>query len=215
MRVRDGFLVGVIGCGLVLGACDGDSDPDAGAVIDSGSEPMDSGPIDSGVVDSGPMIDAGPLGHCDAEDLILAAVDPGTSITVFNPTAAAIDTSEDYEFCAQPRYETLGDIESGVSIAPGESHVFAWPSGFDDTAAGGEIALYARRPFGSSEAQIDFVCWGEAGSLSRKDVAEDDGDWSGDCAAALTGAITRIPETDGTSAQSYDPTGASAALSCD
>lgn len=222
MNVRDGFVV-VMLCALVLGGCDDETDPDAGTrdagtmtdagPLDAGT--MDAGPADSGPADSGPMVDAGPILVCNAADLIIAAVDPGTSITVFNPTDAAIDTSTGYEFCSQPRYEGLGDIEAGVTIAPGTSHVFAWPSRFDDTAAGGEMALYTRSSFGSSEAQIDFVCWGVETGLSRKNVAEEDGDWSGDCAAALTGPITRIPDTDGASAASYDPTGASAALSCE
>ncbi len=223
MSLRSGVWFVWMSCLVIgLGGCDSDPGADAGGgASDAGPRTVDAGGTDAGPIavdsgtDAGPA-DAGPMetGHCAAVDLILEAVDPGTSITVFNPTAAPIDTTN-YVFCQQPIYPSLGSIEAGVTIAPGANHMFAWPSGFSSTDAGGEIAFYRMAGFSNPDNQIDFVCWGVGASPSRKNVAEMDGDWSGDCAGAVTGgSIRRVPESDGRGAASYDPSGAAAALSC-
>jgi len=220
--------------GLAVGCDDGEAETDSGVVADTGVDPGDSGtgdddsgvdtdsgvdpgdsgvdPGDSGVADSGM---GGGAAHCEATDLILEEIDPGTSITIFNPTGSAIDTSSGYVLCQRPSYPALASLEAGVTIAAGDRHTFPWPSAFGDTDAGGEVALYSSGAFGSAAAQIDFVCWGSGHSPSRKSVAEMDGDWSGDCAGAITGdSLRRIADTAGAGAADYDPTGATAALTC-
>lgn len=243
MTARDGeelemrrldWMLGVAALALVAGGCDdGDDEMDAGHDTvdagggdeDAGSETMDAGggDEDAGGGDEdagGGDEDAGATGggHCDATDLIIEAVDPGNTITIFNPTdaAIAIDGSS-YAFCERPMYPTLASLESGVTIAAGSSHDFPWPVTFASGDAGGELALYATGGFGSAGNMLDFVCWGTGRvGASRQTLAESGGLWSGDCAGAITGdALTRIPDTDGTGGASYDPTGASAALTCD
>jgi hypothetical protein len=188
----------------------GPTGEDAGADEDAGAADEDAGPD----VDGGPTVGGA---HCDATDLIIEAVDPGAGITVFNPTdaAIAIDGSS-YAFCSRPMYPTLASIESGVTIAAGASHTFDWPGTFADTDDGGELALYRTAPFGTADNLIDFVCWGSGhGTPNRQGLAESAGLWTDFCAGAIGGdALTRVPDTDGTDAASYDPTGATEPLAC-
>ncbi|MCB9596659.1 MAG: hypothetical protein H6719_28300 [Sandaracinaceae bacterium] len=224
--------------GLMLMGCDDNGGSDAGpSGTDAGPSGTDSGMVDTdagpGGTDAGPGTDAGGgvdagdvdagdvdaggstgSGVCAATDLVIEEIDPGTSITVFNPTAAPISTAG-YVFCQRPTYPSLSSIEAGVTIAANDRHVFAWPSGFADTDAGGEVAFYSSGAFGDAAAQIDFVCWGSGHTPSRKMTAEADGDWVGDCAGAISGgSIRRMQDADGHGPGSYDPTGAAAALSC-
>ena len=203
----------------LTGACgdDGTTSTDAGSLPESGVMPDSGTPgIDSGVpgTDSG----SGPAGmHCEGDDVLIAEVVPGTSVTVFNPTAAEITVSADlsmYQFCSQPAYTPL---DSTATIPAGGSHTFELPAFFDDTDADGELAIYSNGGFTNPDSIVDFVCWGPARTeaLGRKDEAEAGGHWSGDCVGAITGgSLRRIPDTDGTSASSYDPTGAALALGC-
>ena len=185
---------------------------DAGAGTDAGA---DAGvAIDAGE-DAGPP-EVGPA-HCLGIDLLIAAVDPNTSITLFNPTSDTIAIDDfNYVLCRKPDYPPVADLEAGVVIAPGESHTFPWPPTLDDDDdTAGEIALYNFPSFTNSTAQIDYVCWGGGIADGRRNVAESDGEWSGGCAPAITGeALRRVPDTDGRSAASYDATGTAAALAC-
>ncbi|MCA9605517.1 MAG: hypothetical protein KC619_07970 [Myxococcales bacterium] len=233
MTLRYGM---VLICVLALAGCDDNGGTDAGGGgsdaggggadsgmtdTDSGAMGTDAGGTDAGAVDAGD-VDAGDVdagggggGHCAGADLIIEEVDPGTGITIFNPTTAAIDTSTGYTLCQRPSYPTLATIEAGVMIPAGGRHTFAWPGTFADTDAGGEIALYSSPSFIDAAALIDFVCWGTGHTPSRLTTAEEDGDWAGACAGAITGdSLRRIPESDGHGAASYDPTGAAAALTC-
>lgn len=202
----------------LLNACDGASPLDASvgsgdAGVDAGSDagPTDAGMADAGVLDAGPP----PALHCAGGDLLIEELDPGVTVTLFNPTDAPVETDSGYSLCQQPLYVSVASLEAGVTIAPGGRHVFPWPSSFRPSDAGGEVALYSSGAFASPDAQIDFVCWGSGHSPSRKSVAEMDGDWSGDCAGAITGdSLRRIADTAGAGAADYDPTGATAALTC-
>ncbi len=173
---------------------------DLGGDVDLGSADVDAGDTDGGAVTAT---------HCSGSDLMIEDVDPGTSITLFNPTSAAIALTG-YQFCQQPSYVALtGSVPANGSL------VVPWPGTFADTDTGGEVALYSSSTFTSAAAQLDFVCWGSGHSPSRKNIAEMDGDWTGPCVAAITGpSLDRIPGSDGSGAASYDPAGAAVDLAC-
>jgi hypothetical protein len=190
--------------GTDLGSSDLGGDVDAGADVDAGGEVDAGSDVDAGAAaDAGAEVDAGsatPL-HCTGSTVFIADIDPGSSIVLFNPTGADINLTG-YQFCQVPFYEPI----SGTVPARGSLSI-PWPSRFTGTDAGGEVALYTSGSFGSAAAQIDFICWGTGnpGGSSRKGVAEMDGDWSGPCVGAVTGAsLTRLPNTDGSGASSYD-----------
>lgn len=226
-------LVAFVGCGDDDGgggtdaggmADAGGGGTDAGPGEDAGGGGMDAGPAEDaggGGTDAGPAEDAGGGGaaHCAGDDIFIAAVDPDTGITVFNPTDTDFEVTAHatYTFCSRPSYPTLASLGATATIPANGSHTFDWPVAFSDTDAGGELALYTDASFTSASSMLDFVCWGTghgAGS-SRKSVAEGGGLWSGDCVGAITGgSLKRIADTDGTSAASYDPTGATADLTC-
>lgn len=227
---RNGWMVVWLAGVLALG-CDGGTPAadggrsdggrtDSGTPVDSG-RPVDSGtPTDSGTpVDGGTPTDGGGGGgdaHCEATHLILEAVDPGNTITIFNPTSSAVNVdTAGYVLCQRPQYPTLASLQGGVTIPAGGRHAFPWPLTFADTDAGGEIALYTSTAFVDPTALVDFVCWGTGHIPSRRDVAMSGGDWSGSCAPVITGpALRRIAGTTGTGAASYDPSGTTAPLSC-
>lgn len=205
-----------------LVACgDDDTAPatDSGVRVDANREDLgrvDLGGADLGNVDLGTArVDAGNTDagttatHCGGANLIIEDVEPGTSITLFNPTSAPIALTG-YQLCQQPQYSPItGSVPAGGTL------VVDWPASFADTNAGGEVAVYTSRSFTSATALVAFVCWGTGHPETRRNIAEMDGDWSGACAGAITGgSLTRIPDTDGRGASSYDPTGASAALTC-
>ncbi len=210
-----------LGCdgGEAIDAGAGDAGSrDAGATSDAGHDAGHDAAIDA-AIDAAVEADAGAPGplHCGGDALVIAAVDPGQTVTIFNPTAGAIDlTGSEWVICDRPSYLPLDTIEPGVTIEAGASHAFAYPSSFVGTDAGGELALYRRSAFANPDALVDYVCWGTgSASESRRSVAEMGGDWSGACAGAITGeALTRRPDTDGRDASAYDPTGSSAALAC-
>ena len=155
---------------------DAGRDVDAGADADAGSD------VDAGAdVDAGGDVDAGPAAalHCTGSTVFIAEIDPGATITLFNPTGADISLAG-YQLCAMPAYVSI----TGTVPARGSLSI-PWPGSFSDTDAGGEVALYTSGSFGSATAQIDFVCWGTGHTPSRKSVAETDGDWSGACAGAF------------------------------
>ncbi|MEQ9074168.1 MAG: hypothetical protein RLP09_09950 [Sandaracinaceae bacterium] len=212
MSLRVAVRCGLALLGALIGGCDGGGTDDASvpddampddamAAADSGAEPADAG-------ETGPA-------HCLGADLFIEAFEPGTSVTLFNPTAAPIDSSDGYVFCQQPIYPAVASLEADVVIGPNERHVFPWPSGFTRNLDGGEIALYRRGAFLDPESQLDFICWGTGHSPSRKNVAEMDGDWIGDCAGPITGAsMRRLPDTEGGGADDYDVTGVAEPLAC-
>jgi hypothetical protein len=194
------------------GGTDAGSDVDAGTGTDAGSDVDAGADSDAGAdTDAGADIDAGPATalHCTGSTVFIAEIDPGTSITLFNPTGADINVAG-YLLCSRPSYPPI----SGTVPARGTLSI-PWPGSFSDTDAGGEVALYTSGSFGSASAQIDFVCWGTGHTPSRKSVAEADGDWSGACAGAITGAkLSRLPNTDGSGAASYSGAGDVPALTC-
>lgn len=208
-----GFVLalGLLGCG------DDDGSADAGADVPVVDAPVQDVPaVDAPAVDA-PVVDA-PVGpaHC-GDSLLIAEYDPMTSITIFNPTAEAVDVGETgWVLCQRANYFLLNSIEEGAVIPAGGSHTFDLPAGFQDQDDdGGEVVLYEVSAFASTDAIRDYVCWGTGRAESRRSVAEGAEIWSGDCAPAITGeALRRVPDTDGTGADSYDATGTAEALSC-
>ncbi len=194
------------------GDTDAGSDVDAGGDVDAGADVDAGSDVDAGAdVDAGGDVDAGPAAalHCTGSTVFIAEIDPGATITLFNPTGADISLAG-YQLCAMPAYVSI----TGTVPARGSLSI-PWPGSFSDTNAGGEIALYTSGSFGSATAQIDFVCWGTGHTPSRKSVAETDGDWSGACAGAITGTkLSRLPNTDGGGAASYSGAGDVPALTC-
>ena len=219
MRIRSSIAIALA---LLLAPACGDDDGTT-PPRDAGGGGGDTGTMtgtDSGMMtgtDTGPATGA----HCDATDILIAEIVPGSSVTVFNPTEADISVSADlgtYFFCSQPAYPQLSTLDGSATVPAGGTHTFTWEMmGWADTDEGGEVAIYTNAMFGNPASIVDFVCWGtgHAAALSRKDEAEAGGHWSGDCAGAITGdSLARVPGTDGTTAASYDPTGEAAALTC-
>ena len=214
---------------IASAGCDDGEDTDAGpAATDSGPGDVDSGPgqedAGAGDTDAGPgdsdsgpgAADGGPAGaaHCGEGNLIIQAVEPGTSITLFNPTVAPIAIESAWRLCGQRRYSPVDSLTTDTSVPAGGTVTLSWPGSLDSTPAAGELALYSSTSYGAPAAVLDYICWGTPMN-DRKVTAETGGEWSGDCAASITGgALTREPNSDGTSAASYDPAGGSAALAC-
>ncbi len=178
---------------------------------------MDASAPDAAVADA-PTSDA-PMAasHCGGDQLLIAAIEPMVSVTLFNPTDTDMDLSgTGWVLCQRPNYIQLEMIESGVTIEAGGSHTYAFPSAFTDQGVeDGELVLYRRSAFTNPDAQVDYVCWGSGRAENRRSVADEAGLWMGDCAPSITGTrLTRRPDTDGRSAASYDAAGASGPLSC-
>lgn len=194
------------------GDTDAGTDTDAGAEVDAGAAADAGSDVDAGAAtDAGAEVDAGPMAalHCLGTNVFIAEIDPGSSIVLFNPTGADVNLAG-YQLCSMPAYVAI----TGTVPARGSLSI-PWPGSFSDTDAGGEVALYTSSAFSSGAAQIDFVCWGTGHSPSRKSVAEADGDWSGPCVGAVTGAtLSRLPNTDGSGAASYSGAGDVPALTC-
>lgn len=140
-----------------------------------------------------------------ANELIISEIDPGSFIEIYNTTSAAIPLDGSlYELCSPFVYSALRNLAPGVVVPAGGSVVLPWPATFTDLDSGGEIMLYRQRPFVTSTNIMDFVCWGVNPHSTRLTQAMNVGKWSGACAAALTsGAIARLPNTDGTVFGSY------------
>lgn len=201
---------------IAVGCGDDDGGADAGA--DAGTDaPVDVPVVDAPVVDA-PVdapVDSGPA-HC-GDTLVIAEYEPMVSFTLYNPTSEAIDlTGTPWSVCQRPNYFQLDILEPGVTIPANGSHTFAMPAGFfDQDGDAGELGLYEVGAFANPDTIRDWVCWGTGRPESRRSVAEGAGIWSGDCAPAITGdSLRRIPDTSGTGADSYDPSGTAEALSC-
>jgi hypothetical protein len=119
-----------------------------------------------------------------------------------------------YQFCSPFIYSALSNAP-GVTVPAGGYATVPWPGAFTDVDAGGEVILYKDGNFGSGASIMDFVCWGTNPHGSRKPLAESVGKWSDACALAITGgSIHRLPNTDGTTAASYDVSSAPSPMNC-
>lgn len=146
--------------------------------------------------------------------LLISEIDPGDYIELYNDTDAAIDLAAGtYQLCSPFSYFALAG--SGVTVPARGFATIAWPAGFTDTDAGGEVILYTEPLFGNPGSIMDFVCWGTNPHSSRKLEAESGNKWMGPCAAAITGmAIHRLPMTDGLDAGDYDVTSPPSRANC-
>lgn len=96
-------------------------------------------------------------------------------VEVYNNGNVAVDLSS-YWLCLGPgRYAQIGNltpVSGTVELPAGEFLVL--PFDMDDTDG---LGLYSNDSFGSSDAIVDFVQWGEAGS-PRENVAVEAGIWT-------------------------------------
>lgn len=143
-----------------------------------------------------------------ATPIVISQIDPGSFIEFFNPGATNFNTTG-WWLCSPFVYSALS-----VTVNAGSYKTVAWPAGFADNDAGGEIMLYKSSNFGLSTDIVDYVCWG-ASNQFRYSQATAVGKWVGACAPALTnGSVHRVSGTTGTAFASYDVTLASNPRNC-
>lgn len=145
--------------------------------------------------------------------VIMSEINPGPGgyIELFNPTVSNVNMTG-WWFCSPFTYSPVG----AVVVPAGGYITVAWPAGFNDTDAGGEVQLFDSASFGTDTDIIDFVCWGTNPHGSRKTQANTTGKWVGSaCAPALVnGAIHRLTNTTGTGPSSYDVTAQPSPMNC-
>ncbi|HEY1555609.1 MAG TPA: hypothetical protein VGF94_12315 [Kofleriaceae bacterium] len=151
------------------------------------------------------------------QDLVISLIEPtaGGAIELYNTTAADLDLSTKTYQLVVPGTITLDLAASGVTVKSHGYSSVAWPAGFGDETAGGELVLYGSA--GRTPADIDgFVCWDtDSNGSSAKADAMTATKWSGACAGALTGtAIERKTDVTGTLGTDYDPSSTRAPLTC-
>lgn len=143
-----------------------------------------------------------------ATPVVISQIDPGSFIEFFNPGATSFNLTG-WWLCSPFVYSPLS-----ITVNAGSYTTVAWPAGFGDSDAGGEIMLYKSSNFAASTDIVDYVCWG-ASNQFRYSQAIAVGKWVGACAPALTnGSIHRISNTSGTGISSYDVTLASNPRNC-
>jgi hypothetical protein len=153
--------------------------------------------------------------------LVLSELAPGQHVEVFNATNSAIALDgRDFRLVSGDEVVVLdaAGIGAGVTIAAGGFAALGWPASFTaPVAAGGEVLLYLDADLADDDKIMDFVCWGDTPTVSRKASAEAGGKWTVDeaCPAALAmGAIHRLTATTGLDAASYDVTGPPSPTTC-
>ncbi|WP_435578102.1 T9SS type A sorting domain-containing protein [Gilvibacter sp.] len=132
-------------------------------------------------------------------EIVINEVFPNGTIELKNIGDAAVDVTN-YWLCDRPTYARVGALTIGsgdLNIAPGD---FLIIEDWDFlNAPADELALYETNAFGSADAILDYVQWGEnPGDPTREGVAVAAGIWT-------AGAFTD-PITDGNSLQ-YDGEG--------
>jgi hypothetical protein len=193
---------------------------DANAPIDS-STPLDAA-LDAMV--DGPVTPTCATALAPADDgtgttrqaILIAEIDPGAHLELFNNTGAAIDLgTSTVQVASGAMTAALSTAGAGVTIPAGGRAVVTWPAAFTDAMdAGGEVVLYLDDTPAADEI-MSFVCWGTGGGSFKTD-AENNGKWTaGACPAALTaGALHRSPSTDGKDAADFDITSAPSPETC-
>lgn len=231
----DGYMCGAndnrchrVESGGGLASCPDSFPPDASVPID-GPTPIDGPqPIDSSVPDAVPLdaftacsvalapVDDGTSAARQA--LLLAEVNPGDYIELYNNTGADIDLdASTVQIVSGSMTVALSTAGAGVTIHASGRHDIPWPAALTDANdAGGEVVLYLNTPPTAAE-MMSFVCWGAAPTTTFKADAEGNGKWTaaGACPAAITGgAIHRLPATDGLDAADFDIAAAPSPETC-
>ncbi len=190
---------------------------DTGAA-DTGA--ADTGAADTGAADTGAADSATPacpdLRPSGAPELVISKIDLATGqVELFNPGASDLVLG-DHAWCVRPAYPDVAST-GPTTVPAGGYAVYTLPAEITLDPAGGELALYSSGPFGIPDNMLDYVCWGTGkGSPNRATEARDGAHWTGSCAPAPTaGAIVRLPETGGVSADSYDTTATFSPTACD
>ncbi len=97
--------------------------------------------------------------------MVLAEINPGDSIVLYNDTDADIDLGvENFWLCSPFTYVDLRVVASGTVVPAGGYATIAWPGVFIDQDSGGEVILYrdigTLLDFGTGTFMVDFVCLG-------------------------------------------------------
>lgn len=158
------------------------------------------------------------LAPTGSEKLIISQVVPGMGIEVFNPGTTAVSLASVW-FCSQYIYAQGPSASGKTEVPPGGYVMLGWPDGYElTTAADGELLLYVdptAGAFPTDQNIVDYVCWGPFTGGRKDDPVGGGTLFPGACAAApAAGAITRLPNTSGTDAASYDVTSAASLADC-
>jgi hypothetical protein len=152
----------------------------------------------------------------DRQTLLLAEINPGDFVELFNNAPAEVDLGATVVHIASGAVSVaLSTVGTGVTIPAGGRATVTWPSAFTDvTEAGGEVVLYVDDTRAANEI-MSFVCWGTGGGTIKTD-AEANGKWTtGACPLALVGgALHRNAATDGKDAVDFDITTAPSPETC-
>jgi len=135
------------------------------------------------------VADDGTFGQ-GGQALVIVMVRPSAHgwVELYNTSSMDIDLSTTtYTLVAAGASFALSSL--GTTIRAGGYLDFAWPAGFPDETAGGELVLYADATLAPPSIR-DFVCWdSDTATPSAKADAQSVGKWSTPvpaCAAALT-----------------------------
>lgn len=166
------------------------------AACSDDSEGGDSGAGDTSTTASSATTDeaeAPDSGDTTALAITQVTFGGGGSVTITNVGAEIVDTTG-YWVCNQPSYSEL----SGGDLAPGESVQVSATGlgGLPDVGAA--AGLYSSNDFGSSEAIVDYVQWGDGGG--RASVATDAGIWPGEGEVVAVEGAAIVADAGGSSA---------------
>ncbi|MCA9581612.1 MAG: hypothetical protein KC416_07435 [Myxococcales bacterium] len=179
------------GGGMKVDSGGGDKDSGGPGEEDSGTEEdAGGGGTDGGGKDGGSSCtDLNPSNPADG-DLVIAEVDPTGFILFYNPTGSDINfgsAGTDYRLCAgggKP-YIDMSSTHGAVTVPSKGYAKVAMPGSWNHLGdTNGNVALYENTGYGDGNNQVDFVCWGNAGSPNRKTEAEGASPkrWNGACA---------------------------------
>ncbi|GMQ86147.1 MAG: hypothetical protein BMS9Abin07_1720 [Acidimicrobiia bacterium] len=187
--IRFSFGGGAMALVLVLAGCGGaDEPPEAGSSSVTEAPPEVSS---TSTTEAGPTSTTeastteAPPAATDGARFVISAVAFGESgyveVTNVGDTAGSL---EGFWVCQRPSYQPL----SGT-LAPGETVRFeAATSGYGSLDAdAGEMGLYSSSDFGSSDAIIAYVAWGDSGQ-GRFGTAVEGGVWTEGSMVDATGA---------------------------
>lgn len=173
---RTRLLLAFVAVLALLAAGCGDDSDDGDAGGDDGANVDDSSTTSTTTTEPGttqPIPEAGAA----LVDLQVSLVEFGAEgfVTIVNQGDDDADLNGIF-LCQFPTYVDLGTIVDGGVLAAGASIDIAADNWGGLDAASGEAALYNGDDFGSPDAMLSYVQWGEGGH-QRASVAADAGLW--------------------------------------
>ena len=102
-------------------------------------------------------------------------------IEIINTSNDVIDVSS-FWLCDRPSYEQIGNLDvvcGSTALEPGQT-VTITSNAINISGSGDELALYTNTNFGSSDAIVDYVIWGDRTGSTREPVAVSAGIWTAD-----------------------------------